>query len=55
MKDPLYLFLGALAGGLVGFLYYRIIGCRTGACLLTSKPLPAILYGAFIGATLGGR
>jgi len=55
MNNPLYLIIGVVAGGVIGFFYYKFIGCATGACPLTSKPVPAILYGAFIGAMIGGR
>lgn len=39
----------AAAGAVVGFLYYRFVGCRTGACPLTSNPYIATLYGAAMG------
>jgi hypothetical protein len=55
MSKPLYLIIGVVAGGILGYLYYRFIGCSTGVCPLTSKPVPAILYGAFMGALIGGR
>ncbi len=41
--------IGAAVGGLLGFLYYKLIGCSTGACPITSKPLNSILYGAVMG------
>lgn len=49
--------LGILLGGGLGFAYYKLIGCRTGACPLTSTPLRAILYGSFLGLlfSLTGR
>ncbi len=40
---------GALIGGLAGFLYYRFVGCVSGACPITSNPLVAMPYGAVIG------
>ena len=36
-------------GGVLGYLYYRLVGCRTGACPLTANPITSILYGALIG------
>lgn len=53
MVNPVQLILYVAGGGLVGFLYYKFIGCATGTCPLTSQPIPAILYGALIGALLG--
>lgn len=45
----LKLFLGVLIGGIAGFIFYRIVGCPTGACPITRKLLNSIIYGAFIG------
>ncbi|EHQ04591.1 DUF6132 family protein [Leptonema illini] len=33
------------AGALVGYLYYRLIGCKSGACPLTSSPWSSSLIG----------
>lgn len=40
---------GVIIGGLLGFLYYKLVGCSTGTCPITSKPLNSILYGAVMG------
>lgn len=44
-----YTILGLLAGATGGFLYYYFIGCNTGSCPITSKPLNSTLYGAMMG------
>ena len=44
---------GAAAGALIGFLYYKLVGCRTGTCPLTSSALRSTLYGAVIGFFFG--
>ena len=41
--------LGILLGGSLGFVYQKLVGCRTGTCPLTATPLRAILYGAVVG------
>jgi 1,4-dihydroxy-2-naphthoate octaprenyltransferase len=41
--------LGGIFGGFVGYFYWRDIGCSTGTCPITSKPLNSILYFAFLG------
>jgi len=41
--------LGLVAGGGLGFVYQKLVGCRTGACPLTATPLRGILYGAVMG------
>lgn len=38
-------------GGALGFLYYKFIGCKSGACPLTSTPTGSIIMGVFIAAT----
>ncbi len=43
------LFAGPLVGGAVGYLWYRVVGCATGTCPLTSNPLTSTLYGALLG------
>jgi len=41
--------MGLVIGGLLGFAYHKLVGCRTGTCPLTATPLRSILYGAVIG------
>jgi hypothetical protein len=74
MTNPLHVALYVVGGGVVGYLYYRLIGCSAGgdtggvlpgaatdgnkapgACAITSRPVPAIIYGAVMGALLGWR
>lgn len=43
---------GTLAGGLGGFLYYHFVGCASGTCMITSRPLNSTLYGMLMGALL---
>jgi len=45
---------GAVIGGIGGFLYWKFVGCSSGTCPITSKPLNSSLYGAFMGALLFG-
>ncbi|HRN92352.1 MAG TPA: DUF6132 family protein [Ferruginibacter sp.] len=41
--------LGILAGAVGGYLYYQYIGCLSGTCPITSRPMPSTLYGAVMG------
>ena len=41
--------IGVLVGAIGGYLYYHFIGCASGACPITSKPLNSTLYGAMMG------
>lgn len=45
-------FIGAIVGGIAGFLYWKYVGCVTGTCAITSKPLNSTLYFAFFGSIL---
>ena len=49
----LYL-IGALVGAVAGYLYWKYVGCVTGTCAITSKPLNSTLYFAFFGLVLFG-
>ena len=48
------LMLFVLGGSLVGFLYYRFVGCRTGTCPITSNPYISTVYGAVMGYLMSG-
>ncbi len=42
--------LGIIIGAIAGYAYYYFIGCASGTCAITSKPLNSTLYGAVMGA-----
>jgi hypothetical protein len=52
-NNLLYL-IGALLGAMGGFLYWQVIGCNSGTCLITSKPINSTIYGAAMGSLLFG-
>lgn len=41
--------LGVVVGAAIGFLYWKFIGCTSGTCAITSKPLNSTLYGGLLG------
>lgn len=49
----LYL-LGAFLGAIAGYLYWQEIGCLSGTCPITSKPLNSTLYGMVMGTLFFG-
>lgn len=44
--------IGIVAGAIGGYLYYHFVGCASGTCVITSKPLNSTLYGALMGGLL---
>jgi hypothetical protein len=44
--------IGVAIGGVLGFLYWKFVGCASGACAITSKPLNSSLYGMLMGGLL---
>lgn len=45
--------LGVLLGAVLGFVYYKFVGCATGTCPITRNPWTSTLYGAVIGGLVG--
>lgn len=43
---------GIIIGAIGGYLYYHFVGCNSGTCAITSKPLNSTLYGALMGGLL---
>jgi len=53
MNPWLKLALGAILGAGLGFLYYKLVGCRSGACPLAGNPWISSLWWGIIGALMG--
>ena len=51
LKNKLII-LGVIIGAIGGFAYYHYIGCVSGTCTITSKPVNSTLYGALMGGLL---
>lgn len=43
---------GMIAGAIGGYLYWKYVGCASGQCMITSRPLNSTLYGAVMGGLL---
>lgn len=43
---------GLIVGALGGYAYYYYVGCESGSCAITSKPLNSTLYGSLMGFLL---
>jgi len=51
-KRVILLAVGAFAGAVAGYFYWKFIGCNSGTCLISSKPLNSTLYFSVMGALL---
>jgi hypothetical protein len=48
----LRILIGAAVGAALGFGWYKLVGCSTGACPLTSNPVISSIYGAVMGVLI---
>ncbi|MFT3747354.1 MAG: DUF6132 family protein [Agriterribacter sp.] len=52
LKKNLLVIVGIIAGAVGGLLYWKFVGCTSGTCPITSKPLNSSVYGAIMGGLL---
>ena len=52
IKTNLLTILGVIFGPIAGYLYWQLIGCTTGTCAITSKPINSTVYGALMGGLM---
>ena len=45
---------GVIIGAAIGFGYYKLVGCSTGTCPITSNPYISIIWGGIMGALIAG-
>ena len=46
--------IGIAVGAVAGWAYYFFVGCKSGTCMIASKPQIAIPYGAVMGFLFAG-
>jgi hypothetical protein len=51
-KTIIITIIGVFVGAIAGYLYYQQIGCMSGSCAITSKPIYSTLYGMLMGGLL---
>ncbi len=49
------LMIGVVVGGVLGYGLYRLVGCSSGACPITSNPWVSTIFGMVIGGLSVGR
>lgn len=52
LQNNKFIILGIILGTIGGYLYYHFVGCSSGTCAITSKPLNSSLYGGVMGGLL---
>ena len=48
-KKIIMIIVGTIIGGIVGYFYWKYIGCSSGSCAITSVWYKSTLYGMFLG------
>ena len=51
-KKVILTLIGIIIGAVAGYLYYLNIGCESGTCAITSKPVNSTLYGGLTGGLI---
>jgi C4-dicarboxylate transporter len=58
IQSKFWQILGGIIGAVAGYIYWKEIGCSTGTCPITSKPLNSVVYfgvlGYFVAGTIAG-
>jgi hypothetical protein len=49
LKNYLLQITGLILGVAGGYLYYRLIGCQSGSCAITSNPFMSMIWGGLMG------
>lgn len=52
VRKHVFTILGIAVGAIAGYLYWQYVGCNSGSCAITSKPLNSTLYGSAMGGLL---
>lgn len=52
VKENALVIIGVIVGASGGYLYYHYVGCASGSCAITSKPINSTVYGAIMGGLL---
>jgi hypothetical protein len=53
-RKMIKIIVGVVIGAVLGFGYYKLVGCASGTCPITSNPWVSTLYGAVMGAVVAG-
>ena len=51
-KQYIFTGVGVVVGLIAGYVYYHFVGCASGTCAITSKPINSTLYGGLMGGLI---
>jgi xanthine/uracil permease len=54
IKKNMMVLVGILIGAIAGYLYWKLAGCSSGTCPITSNPVRSSLNKALSGGLLSG-
>ncbi|MDR2231984.1 MAG: DUF6132 family protein [Tannerella sp.] len=54
LRDNALSIIGAIIGGVGGYVYWFKIGCTSGTCPITSSPVMSVIWGGLMGSLLVG-
>ncbi len=49
LRKHLLIIASVTLGAIGGYLYYHFVGCKSGTCAITFKPVNSTLYGGLMG------
>lgn len=52
IRRNLLLIAGITVGAAAGYFYWKTVGCSSGTCAITSRPVNSSIYGALMGGLL---
>lgn len=52
IRKMIQIAIGAVIGGLFGFLFFRFVGCKSGSCAIAGNPYLSTIYWALLGGLL---
>ncbi len=51
LKNNLWI-AGAILGAAGGYFYWKYVGCSSGTCVITSRPVNSVIYFGILGGLL---
>ncbi len=52
LKKNMLAVIGVAVGAVAGYAYWHFVGCNSGSCAITSRPVNSTLYGSAMGGLL---